>query len=105
MTILYRYHILKIVKKKEKKMNPFGSVKEPPSNIGGAETTPEQEDLAKQKALDYVESKFRKGMALHTEGYSRPCQYSPEQMGWDAAQSMEMVKVGFLSKAREEFGI
>lgn len=70
-----------------------------------AEATPEQKATAKQKALDCVDSKFRKGMALHAEGYDRPCQISPEQMGWDAAQSMEMVKKGFLSKAHEEFGI
>lgn len=58
----------------------------------------------KELALARAESKFRRGMALHQEGCDRPCQYSPEQIGWDAAEAMKQVKVGFLNKAREEFG-
>ena len=68
------------------------------------EPTPEIEALAKQKTLDWVDSKFRRGMALHADGFDRPCQISPEQLGWDAAEAMKRVKVGYLEKAREEFG-
>lgn len=69
-----------------------------------AETTPEQDLVASEKALARAEKGFKKGMLLHQEGCDRPCQYSPEQIGWDCSEAMKRVKVGYLEKAREDFG-
>lgn len=86
-------------------MNPFGNVKTPPDfDLIKAETTPEQKLVASEKTLARAEKRFKKGMALHQEGCDRPCQYSPEQIGWDAAEAMKRVRVGYLEKAREDFG-
>ena len=64
----------------------------------------EQKALAEEKAMARAESKFRRGMAIYEEGCDRPWQYSPEQLGWDAAQTMKQLKISFLAKAREDFG-
>lgn len=60
--------------------------------------------LANQKARNKAEKLFKKGMAWHTEGYSRPPEYSPEQLGWDAAEAMKQAKIPFLQQARQDFG-
>lgn len=59
-----------------------------------AEVTAEQKLAASEKALAKAESKFRRGMTIYDEGCDRPWRYSPEQLGWDAAQAMKQVKVG-----------
>lgn len=65
--------------------------------------TPEQ-DLANQKAIWKAEKSFKQGMKWHTEGYSRPPEYCPEQLGWDAAEAMKQAKIPFLKQARQDFG-
>lgn len=67
--------------------------------------TPKQKALAEQKALARAESKFRRGMAIYEEGRDRPFEYSPEQLGWDAAQAKKPILSCFMAKAREDFGV
>lgn len=56
------------------------------------------------KSVDRAKSKFRRGMGLHSEGFDRPDEYSPEQIGWDAAQAIQKTKNEFLVKAITTFG-
>ena len=60
--------------------------------------------MAHDKALAKAESKFRRGMGLHSEGFDRPDEYTPEQIGWDAAQAIQETKNLFLVKAVMAFG-
>jgi hypothetical protein len=43
-------------------------------------------------------------MGLHSEGLDRPDEYSPEQIGWDAAEEILITKTEFLVKAVMAFG-
>jgi hypothetical protein len=56
------------------------------------------------KLVDRAKSKFRRGMGLHSEGLDRPDEYSPEQIGWDAAEEIQKTKTEFLVKAVMAFG-
>lgn len=59
---------------------------------------------ANQKAFHSQEKEFKKGMAQHAEGCLRPHEYSPLQLGWDAAEAMKQVKIEFMKRSREDFG-
>lgn len=60
--------------------------------------------MTQNKALAKAESKFRRGMELAREGFDRPDEYTPEQIGWDAAQAIQETKNLFLVKAVMAFG-
>ena len=55
------------------------------------------------KLKDKIESKFRRGFAIRQEGFARPDEYSPEQIGWDAAEAVEKLRKDFLNKALNDF--
>jgi hypothetical protein len=55
------------------------------------------------KLKDKIESKFRRGFASRQEGFYRPDEYSPEQLGWDAAEAVEKLRKDFLNKALNDF--
>ena len=61
--------------------------------------------MTQNKTLAKAESLFRRGMGLHSEGFDRPDEYTPEQIGWDAAKEIDRIKAEYLDKCRQEFGV
>jgi len=59
--------------------------------------------MESDKLKDKIESKFRRGFAGYQEGFYRPDEYSPEQIGWDAAEAVEKLRKDFLNKALNDF--
>lgn len=62
------------------------------------------EDYKKLRSED-INKRFNQGMLLHSKGFSRPKEESPEQLGWDAQDEMLKTKQYWLDRNKQLFSV